>query len=301
MLQPRKMEFPDLSRISTDTLPASFTGVDIPIDILRMDKIHTVISGNKWFKLYKYLEIARSEKKKRIVSFGGPWSNHIIATAAAAYLYGFSSLGFIRGERTEMLTPVLQKCKALGMELVFRDRESFDHYHLPEGILNEEDLVIPMGGYGIPGMEGAATILHHCHSLNYSHICCATGTGTMMAGLLKSISANQTLIGFSAVKNHPNLENNIRTLLPEYTSSVNYQCDKRFGGFAKYNEELIGFMNDLYNATGISTDIVYTAKLCYEVISKARQGNFPEGSRILIIHSGGLTGNHSLKNGLLIW
>ncbi len=295
------MELPDLSLISTDQIPASFTKVDIHIDLLRLDKIHSVISGNKWFKLFKYLEIARREKKKRIVSFGGPWSNHIIATAAAANLSGLSSIGFIRGERTEMLTAVLKQCQELGMQLIFLDRQSFDQGILPQGIISEEDMLIPIGGYGIPGMEGASTILNYCQSLNYSHICCATGTGTMMAGLLNRVAANQSLIGFSAVKNDLHLENNIRALIPGFSSAIHYEYEKRFGGFAKYNEELIHFMNEFYEATGIPTDIVYTAKLCYEVMSRARKGNFPEGSRVLIIHSGGLTGNHSLKNGLLIW
>jgi 1-aminocyclopropane-1-carboxylate deaminase len=295
------MELPDLSRICTDRLPASFTGTHIPIDILRLDKIHSVISGNKWFKLHKYLEIAEKEKKKRIVSFGGPWSNHIIAAAAAAQLHGFSSLGFIRGERTDTLTRVLQQCQEMGMELIFTDRASFDQRHFPEGVIREEDLLIPMGGFGIPGMEGASAIMEYFDPLNYSHICCATGTGTMMAGLLKNSSSEQTVMGFSAVKNDPHLENNIRSLLPGYINPIHYQCDQRFGGFAKYNDELIRFMNELYEVSGIPTDIVYTAKLCYEVIRKAGSGDLPQESRVMIIHSGGLTGNHSLKNGMLIW
>lgn len=295
------MQLPDLSLISIDRIPAAFTGSDIVIDVLRLDKIHTVISGNKWFKLHKYLEIAREENKKRIVSFGGPWSNHIIAVAAAAKLKGYPSLGFIRGERSGILTPVLNQCQAWGMELIFLDRQEFDQSILPEGILKQEDLVIPMGGYGRPGMEGASKILEHCNAERYTHICCATGTGTMMAGLMNALSDKQKIIGYSAVKNDKELEKNIHELRGDNTTPVTCTGDHLFGGFAKYNEVLIRFMNDLYTATGIPTDIVYTAKLCYKVISEARVGNFPEASRILIIHSGGLTGNDSLEKGLLIW
>ena len=295
------MQLPELSRISIDQIPSAFTRSDIIIDVLRLDKIHPVISGNKWFKLYKYLEIAQYENKRRIVSFGGPWSNHIIAVAAAAKLKGYHSLGFIRGELTGKLTPVLKQCEEWGMELIFLGRQQFDQANLPEGILTEEDLLIPLGGQGLPGMEGARTILQHCDSRNYTHICCATGTGTMMAGLINSISDEQKVIGYSAVKNDEVLEKNIRALIGDKINSISYTGDTLFGGFAKYNESLVRFMNEFYAASGIPTDIVYTAKLCYKVISDARAGNFPEASRILIIHSGGLTGNGSLEKGLLIW
>lgn len=295
------MEFPDLSLISTDTIPASFHGTDISVDVLRIDKIHPVISGNKWFKLFRYLEMADSKKKKRIVSYGGPWSNHIIATAAAARLFGFTSLGIIRGEENGIQTPILERCRQWGMELRFSGREEFDRLALSDKNTQEDDLVIPMGGFGLPGMEGASRILEHCQAAAYSHICCATGTGTMMAGILNSIQPGQSVRGYSAVKNDLQLENNLKQLIAGKAEGYQFSTDKIFGGFAKYNEELIRFMNDLYKASGIPTDIVYTAKLCYAVIRDMREGIFPSDSRILIIHSGGLTGNHSLKNGQLIW
>lgn len=300
MHRPRIMHLPDLSLISTDRIPASFIKSELPVDVLRLDKVHDVISGNKWFKLHKYLEIAQAEKKSRIISFGGPWSNHIIAVAAAARIYGYASMGFIRGEKNEPFTPILQQCQDWGMELCFLDRSEFDQEKFPERMIKEDDLLIPMGGYGIQGMEGAGTILDHCRQQDYTHICCATGTGTMMAGLLNKITADQTVIGFSAVKNDPVLEDHIRKLLPDYRGPVLFETDKRFGGFARYNEELINFMNELFEASSIPTDIVYTAKLCYAVIHKIRAGEFAAGSRVLIIHSGGLTGNYSVKNGLLI-
>ena len=146
--------------ISTDHLSLQvFAEKNIKADVLRLDKMHPVISGNKWFKLRYYLDEAKQLNKKRIVTFGGAWSNHIVATAATCKLYRFKSAGIIRGEMPAKLSTTLKQAKELGMELHFISRGDYKRKLIPEKLMKDDSYLITEGGYGIKGAEGAATIL----------------------------------------------------------------------------------------------------------------------------------------------
>jgi 1-aminocyclopropane-1-carboxylate deaminase len=174
----------------------------IEADVLRLDKIHPVISGNKWFKLRFYLEEAMKLGKHKILSFGGAWSNHIVATAAAAKLYGFTSTGLIRGEAGPTPSPTLTQAAELGMEIIFLNRQDYLEKKIPKEQESDEYYIIPEGGYGKLGAMGAATILDHSNWKSYSHLCCAAGTGTMMAGIINASQPSQKIIGVSVLKNN---------------------------------------------------------------------------------------------------
>lgn len=270
--------------------------------MLRLDKIHPLISGNKWFKLRYYLEEAKQQNKKRVVTFGGAWSNHIIATAAASRLDEIDCTGIIRGEEPARPSAVLLKAASLGMKLIFTGRKDFAAGRIPEELRSESNYIIPQGGYGEPGVKGAADIMSFADQADhYTHICCAAGTGTLMAGLIQSASSSQQVIGISVLKNNFQLENDIKKFLPENACNYRIIPDYHFGGYAKKNASLLHFMNEWYRQTKIPTDFVYTGKLCFAVADLADNYFFPEGSRVLLIHSGGLTGNTSIKNGTLIF
>jgi len=273
----------------------------VEADVLRLDKIHPLISGNKWFKLRYYLEEAKKQKKKTIVTFGGAWSNHILATAAASHLNGFNCIGIIRGEEPATLSPTLIKAKELGMQLIFISREDYKTRNVPEKVCNEECYLIAEGGYGIKGAEGAATILDYCTKEKYTHICCAAGTGTMAAGLISEAVSSARIIVLSVLKNNMELADSIKKLLRKKEPSFQLLHDYHFGGYAKHNPALLNFMNEFYSATFIPTDFVYTGKLFYGVHDLITNEFFPSGSKLLIIHSGGLQGNDSLSKGTLIF
>jgi 1-aminocyclopropane-1-carboxylate deaminase len=278
---------------------------NVSVSVLRLDKIHSVISGNKWFKLKYYLEDAKTEKKEHIVTFGGAYSNHIIATAAAGKLYGFKTTGIIRGEQAEKLSHTLLEAKNYGMELFFIDREQYRNKKLLREIKASEDqcYLIPEGGYGIPGVKGATEILDHCNKGNYSHIACAVGTSTMMAGMVRASLPDQEIIGIAVLKNNTSLEAELCNLLSPDETNKKFKLfhDHHFGGYAKYTTELISFMNKFYAMTFIPTDFVYTGKLFYGVFDMIKKNFFPAESNILIIHSGGLQGNLSLPKRTLIF
>jgi 1-aminocyclopropane-1-carboxylate deaminase len=277
-----------------------FIDKNIEVAALRLDKIHPVISGNKWFKLQFYIEEAKRLQKRTIVTFGGAWSNHIIATAAACQQNNLNSIGIIRGEEPAELSATLRYAKELGMQFIFIRRDDYRNKKNPESLSKEDFYFIPEGGYGEKGAEGAATILNHCEKKNFTHYCCAIGTGTMMAGLIRASSKDQQVIGISVLKNNFELEEKIKALVH---GKENFQLlhNYHFGGYAKYNDELIRFMNEFYLRNHIPSDFVYTGKLFFAIHDLIDKNFFPPGSKILIIHSGGLQGNASLPKGTLIF
>jgi 1-aminocyclopropane-1-carboxylate deaminase len=306
---------PDFRNIILDTWDHRvFRETEVEVDVLRLDKIHSDISGNKWFKLKYHVEKAKRLNKNTLISFGGAYSNHLLALAATANIYGFHSFGFIRGEEPPRLSPTLISAKEYGMNLFFLPRAEFDLKKKANSLngltggktgavadFYPDSLIIPEGGAGIDGIRGSEEILSLIPSDQYTHIFSAVGTGTTLAGLINSSVKEQKIIGVSVLKGTRNLNpldlNWVKdgSRLPDIQMIHGYH----FGGYAKFNDLLIGFMNTVYAESGIPTDFVYTGKLFFAVISLAEMRLFPPGSRILVIHTGGLQGNRSLTPGLL--
>lgn len=289
-----------------NTIPeAIISKKSIRVDVLRLDVLHPVVSGNKWFKLKKYLAEAKKLTKKVVVTFGGAFSNHIIATAAAANYYGVKSIGIIRGEEGRTPSPTLQQAAHFGMKLFYISREDYALKKLPapffEHYCRDDSYLINAGGYGVPGAVGATSILSECQSGNYTHICAAVGTGTTLAGLINGVQPHQKVIGINVLKNNFSIEAEIAALLSACNRNYCIHYDYHFGGYAKYTGELIQFMNTWYQQTGIPSDFVYTGKLFYAMHHLIYNDYFPAGSNVLIIHSGGLQGNASLPGGTLIF
>ncbi len=276
-----------------------FSGNEIRVDILRLDLFHPVISGNKWFKLRYYLEEAASLQKKHIATFGGAYSNHIAATAFAAREMGFQSTGFIRGEKTASPSPTLVQAKNWGMNIIFISREVYPNKSLIMETFDDPGIYwIPEGGYGKTGALGAATILDIADTSAYSHILCASGTGTMMAGLIKAAAPQQEVMAVSVIKNHLSLEAEVSALLEktENEKSFSFVHGYHFGGYAKHPQLLIEHMRSIWEKWQVPTDIVYTSKLLFAVKDLLDNHHFSAGSRLLLIHSGGLQGNQSLPS-----
>jgi 1-aminocyclopropane-1-carboxylate deaminase len=274
------------------------------ISILRADLIDPVVSGNKWFKLQLYVRDAIAAGKTTLATFGGPYSNHIVATSTYGASMGLETVGFIRGEKPVALSPTLTDAMENGMTLHFVSREDFEQ---TEKILSHNQdpswAWIPEGGYGITGAEGVKSMLTIKDTAPFDTIICAVGTGTMMAGLIKAAAPHQQVIGLSVLKNNISIDEEIKALLTLEESKKNFEInhDYHFGGYAKHTPALIDFMNDCYKKMELPLDFVYTAKLVYGVEDLATKGKFDPTSKILIIHSGGLQGNRSFKKGTFIF
>ncbi len=172
------------SRIEEINIPGN-QWKSISVEVLRLDVIHPVVSGNKWFKLQPYLNDALQKQKKVVVTFGGAYSNHIIATAAACQNSGLKSIGIIRGEEPIKLSDTLKDCLSFNMELQFVSRNNYKNKVIPDAVsynYQEKDVyIIDEGGYGIKGMKGAQRVTELIDISVYTHICAAVGTGTMVA------------------------------------------------------------------------------------------------------------------------
>ncbi|MCH5598574.1 1-aminocyclopropane-1-carboxylate deaminase/D-cysteine desulfhydrase [Niabella ginsengisoli] len=279
------MKIIDEDLIMTEAVPfLSKNGVNV--HVLRLDKINPIVSGNKWFKLRFHLEKnACKGCYKSVVTFGGAYSNHIVATAAACENFGIKSIGLIRGEEPKIHSHTLQAAASFGMQFIFLSREDYKEKHVPATFKSEDYYIIPEGGYSLLGAAGAATIPYHKDK--YDLVACAVGTGTMMAGLINSKKTASQILGFSTLKNHTNLESEVLNLLLDKNEKMHINHNYHFGGYAKYTAELIQFMNDLFDQTGIPTDFVYTAKLFYGIQELITTGQIKTGSELLLIHSGG--------------
>lgn len=289
------MIYPDLSRATLQRVEiAELEKYKLEWYVLRLDLIHPVISGNKWFKLKYHLQEFHKHDYKKIITFGGPWSNHIIATAAACRQQHIPCTGMIRGEKPDFLSETLLQAVELGMHLEFISREAYSKKTDPEFLRKitggQKDIyILPEGGSGEPGEKGSGEIITETDINGYSHIFCSVGTATMFNGIKARIKTGiPRLIGVPALKGFPE---NDPHLLTGY----------HFGGYAKYTDELIQFMNDFYLQTGIPTDVVYTGKLHFAIRDLISKYFFQPGDRILSIHSGGLQGNRSLQKGTLIF
>ncbi|MGC4036512.1 MAG: pyridoxal-phosphate dependent enzyme [Chitinophagaceae bacterium] len=295
----------DFHSISLDPLFFNYScNNDVDFFILRLDKMHDEISGNKWFKLRYYVDDAIAQHKQTIITFGGAWSNHLLATAAYCQSKNLTAVGIVRGEKPAYLSYTLKRAGELGMKLFFVSRNDFQEKIMPAELkaISDDAYIIDEGGYGMKGTDGAATISRYYKENEFSHICCAVGTGTMVAGLIKASTPQQTITGFSVLKNNRSIEKEITTLLTnEKINNHSIIHDYHFGGYAKKNHLLIEFMNRFYSETSIPTDFVYTAKMVYGVFDLANKNFFAPGSRVLLIHSGGLQGNNSLPQGTLIF
>ena len=296
-----------ITRIRTDQLNSEWlTSRHVEAAILRLDLMDYGLSGNKWFKLRENLRMARSSGKSAILTFGGPYSNHLLACAAACRHFGFDSIGLVRG-RYPADTPSLEQAACLGMVLHRLDKASYARKAEAEFLQQwqqryPEAWMVPEGGANSYGVEGCRSILDWAAPQQYTHICCSLGTGTTMAGLLNH-PCRAIRIGFPAMRRGNYLLQELQPYLqhPENLSKLVLMEEYHFGGFARKTPELTAFMNCFFHSYGIGLDFVYTGKMAYGVFDMIERGFFPKGSRILMIHTGGMQGNRSLRQGTLCY
>ncbi|WP_240903162.1 1-aminocyclopropane-1-carboxylate deaminase/D-cysteine desulfhydrase [Sphingobacterium sp. SGG-5] len=263
----------------------------VEVGFKRDDLIHPFISGNKWRKLKYNLKKAQETNKSHLVTFGGAWSNHILATACAGATFGYSTEAFIRGEIVD--NPVLTLCQLFGMKLHFVSREQYRDKHRLFADLPDTDnaYFIDEGGWGIEATKGCREIITEL-SVTYSHIFCAAGTGTTAAGIAMALSENNLsskLHVIPVLKDGSFIADEMQKLCAPMGQTV-LHTDYHFGGYAKTKSELIDFIKDFVAKTGILIEPTYTGKALYALHDLIKQDTFQSGERILFVHTGGLTG-----------
>ncbi len=277
---------------------AVFTDQKLALYLKRDDLIHPLISGNKWRKLKYVLQDARLQHKTRLVTFGGAFSNHLLATAAAGATFGFKTTGFVRGEKVQNDT--LFMCSLLGMDLIFTDRESYQHKQ--ELFLNHfsddsSAYFMDEGGASALAASGCAELVDELEE-TYDHLFCACGTGTTAAGIINGLAEKKLRTSFHAVpvfKDAGWMRQEIENYLLK-EASFNVHTAYGFGGYAKTTPELVAFIKNFIARTGILIDPVYTGKMLFAIFDLAKKGYFKPGSKILAIHTGGTFGLLGMQN-----
>ena len=293
-------------------LPSPVTAIDSPLlrdkgiqlFIKRDELIHPDLQGNKWRKLKYNLERARQLEQDTLLTFGGAFSNHIHATAAAGHLFNFSTIGIIRGEEHTPANPTLQDAINWGMQLHYISREEYrkktdkefiEQLHVKYG----DFYLIPEGGNNEYAIKGCAEIIEELEQ-EYDYICVDCGTGATASGIIYGSQSRSQILVFPVLKNADFLTHDINASLAAITDVKfnNWQLihDYHFGGFAKTTPELFRFINDFEKEFGIMLDPVYTGKMFYGIHDLIKNNYFRKGARILVIHTGGLQGKRGFNN-----
>lgn len=263
--------------------------------IKREDLLHPEVSGNKFRKLKYNIMEAHKQHLNSLLTYGGAFSNHIAATAAAGKLFSFKTIGVIRGEELSNSrsnwSPTLKFAESCGMQFHFISREEYRKKDSEENKRMLEELFgdfyrLPEGGTNGLAIKGCEEILQE-KDARFDYICASVGTGGTLAGIINSSKENQEILGFSALKDDY-LQDEIQKLAkkPNWKLIKNYH----FGGYAKITSELIEFMNNFNKKYKIILDPVYTGKLVFGIFDLINQGFFTEKSKILAVHTGGLQG-----------
>jgi 1-aminocyclopropane-1-carboxylate deaminase len=266
--------------------------------VLREDMIHPFIQGNKWRKLKYNLADFRSSGKKIILTFGGAYSNHLIATADACRLSGIPSIAVIRGEETD--NPNKRFLESAGMKIVHVNRTDYrqkTESRYLKGLMNEltekrmiDDpesvFIIPEGGSNIAAVRGVGEI-NAIIPEEFTSISCAAGTGATAAGISAGLSPHQKLHVVPVLKSREWMEERIADFGGK-TENISIHHGYEFGGYAKTNPGLMDFCNMFSLETGVPVEPVYTGKLFYAIRDLIRNNYFAENEKILIIHTGGI-------------
>lgn len=266
----------------------------VEIWLKREDLIHPEVPGNKWRKLRDNLADASERADRTLLTFGGAYSNHIRAVAAAGRICGFSTIGIIRGEENLPLNPALAFAVRQGMRLGYLSREAYRR-KTDADVLDDlrrefgSFYLLPEGGSNELAARSCADIPAEIE-MDFDVICCACGTGGTLAGMAAGLRDGQRAVGFSALKGGGFLEHDVADLQVRAFGSRRgdwrIETGYHFGGYARKNAELDAFVADFYERHGIALDWVYVAKMMYGIYSLVRAGAFEPGSRVVAVITG---------------
>lgn len=260
--------------------------------IKREDLNHPLVSGNKWWKLKYNLEEAKKQNTKTLLTFGGAYSNHIFATAAAAHELGFESIGIIRGEETLALNDTLSFAQAQGMKLHYVSRETY-RKKTETGFIDQlrqqfgNFYLIPEGGTNALAIKGVTEFARSLGG-DFDYVCCPVGTGGTLAGIITGLPQNKTVIGFSSLKGGAFLQEEVAQWLAGESDNWTIATDYHFGGYGKITDQLVSFQKEFTFKHKVALDLIYGSKMMSGVFDRVAKGFFKRGSTILVIHTGGL-------------
>ena len=273
---------------------------NIRLLLLRDDLTHPALPGNKWRKLKYNLLEARRQGHDTLLTFGGAFSNHLAAVAAAGRLYGLRTIGVVRGEPQPALNPTLARAAADGMQLRYLDRTAYRHKHEPALLADllratGPAYVLPEGGTNALALPGCAELITELRAQTaFDYVCVACGTGGTLAGLLTGLDGAQQAVGVAALKNGAFLHTDIDALTQAAVGKTfdnwSLQTEYHLGGYAAFSAELLAFIHQFQHRHGVLLDPIYTGKLLFAVLDLLEKDFFAPGSTVVAVHTGGLQG-----------
>lgn len=270
-------------------------GWGVSVSMLREDLNHPQISGNKWWKLKYNLQEVIEGGYNKLLTFGGAYSNHLYATAAAAAELRIDSMGIVRGEETLPLNRTLSFVKAHGMKIHYVSRENYRRKKEPEFIQSLKDrfgdfFLIPEGGTNDLAIKGIQEwALQIAARIEFDYLCLPVGTGGTIAGMINALPQPK-IIGFSSLKGGEFLADEIQQWLTAKNKNWQIETSYHFGGYGKINNELTAFISEFEKTNKVLLDPVYTGKMMFGIYDLLKKGFFESGSKILVLHTGGLQG-----------
>lgn len=275
------------------------THAGVRLFIKREDLNHPTIQGNKYWKLLYNIKEAKKQNKHTLITFGGAFSNHIYATAAAGKANNLHTIGIIRGERINPLNHTLTAAEAYGMQLHFISRADYrkkneDTFIKDLNLRFPNSYIIPEGGTNSLAIKGCQDFAKEIQNQDtFDAICLSVGTGGTISGLITGYHLEQKIIGFSSLKGNF-LKKDVQKLLLTYSDNTytNFSINNNyhFGGYAKHQPELITFINEFKQKHNIPLEPIYTGKMMYGIYDLIQNGGFASNSKILAIHTGGMQG-----------
>lgn len=292
-----------------ETIPLAIADKNqVSLLMARADQVHPLASGNKLYKLLPNIEYAKQHHYQQLLSFGGAFSNHLHALALYSQSVGLQSIAIIRGEKEYASNPTLSAVIKAGMKLEFVDRTTYRRRY-DEDYLQElqqqypNALIIPEGGSSELALQGCSELMHQInrgclqqHGATSDVITVACGTGMTFSGLVKGAESEQNIQGYLVVKDASVYEK-VDQRLNKYTPNKHYKIQAAdFGGYAKFDAVLLDFILSFLQQTHILLDPIYTSKMCCCVMQQIEAGKFKAGSKLLMVHSGGLQAWHGMKD-----
>jgi 1-aminocyclopropane-1-carboxylate deaminase len=262
--------------------------------VKREDLNHPLVSGNKWWKLKYNLEEAQRLGHDTLLTFGGAYSNHIFATAAAGKELGLKTLGIIRGEETLPLNHTLAFAESCGMKLHYISREAYRKKSEPEFIKQlhtefEIFYLIQEGGTNELAIKGCSEFAAQLNrEIDFDYVCLPVGTGGTMAGMIEGLDSSKKIVGFSSLKGGEFLVDEIKKMTSPERNNWIINTDYHFGGYGKVTSELKVFIEEMKIQHQLPLDVVYTGKMVFGILDLISKNYFKEGSTILLLHTGGM-------------
>ncbi|MGY8946343.1 MAG: 1-aminocyclopropane-1-carboxylate deaminase/D-cysteine desulfhydrase [Flavobacteriales bacterium] len=283
--------FNNINSINQQIILPTLNDNGFKIYIKREDEIHPIVSGNKFRKLKYNIQKAKELNKRVILTFGGAYSNHLLATAYAGKKENLKTIAYVRGQELKNIkyNSTLQKCNDFGMEFIFisrddyRKRNELDYIKSIKTKFNEA-YIIPEGGTNELGVLGCEEILTLDDSF-FDVICCPVGSGGTISGIINSSNNNHKVLGFSALKG-----SEINNVISKFAKKTNWKIfdDETFGGYSNIDNKLVDFINNFFQNTGIMLDPIYNSKMVFRIIKLIENNQWEFGKKILLINTGGL-------------